>query len=67
VSKRAGHRFYWVASMIDVDEIEINVPAKINLYLKIIRKRPDGYHDIDTLMQTVSLYDKMIFEEIRRN
>jgi 4-diphosphocytidyl-2-C-methyl-D-erythritol kinase len=37
-------------------------PAKVNLYLKIIRKREDGYHDLATLMQRISLYDEMIFK-----
>ncbi len=63
VQESGSSVFIGLPGMIDVDEIEINVPAKINLYLKIIRKRPDGYHDIDTLMQTVSLYDKMILKK----
>lgn len=37
-------------------------PAKVNLYLKIIKKREDGYHDLATLMQRISLYDELIFE-----
>jgi len=37
-------------------------PAKVNLYLKIIRKREDGYHDLATLMQRISLYDELIFK-----
>jgi 4-diphosphocytidyl-2-C-methyl-D-erythritol kinase len=36
--------------------------AKINLYLAVRGLRPDGYHEIDTAMQTVSLADRMIFE-----
>ncbi len=32
-------------------------PAKINLFLDVLRKRPDGYHDLKMVMQTVSLYD----------
>ncbi len=32
-------------------------PAKINLTLDILSRRPDGYHDVDMLMQTVSLYE----------
>jgi 4-diphosphocytidyl-2-C-methyl-D-erythritol kinase len=36
-------------------------PAKINLYLKVLYKRPDGYHEIDTLMQAVSLFDRLTF------
>jgi 4-diphosphocytidyl-2-C-methyl-D-erythritol kinase len=34
-------------------------PAKLNLGLEVIRKRPDGYHDIATVMQTVSIFDRL--------
>jgi len=34
--------------------------AKINIGLDIVRKRQDGYHDIDTIMQTISLADKLV-------
>ena len=37
--------------------MEILSPAKINLFLKILKKRPDGYHDIFSLMCPVGLYD----------
>ena len=37
--------------------------AKINLGLKILRKREDGYHDILTVMQTVDWCDVLSFEE----
>lgn len=37
-------------------------PAKINIFLKVISKRPDGYHDIYSLMQPVSLYDELTIE-----
>jgi 4-diphosphocytidyl-2-C-methyl-D-erythritol kinase len=33
--------------------------AKINLYLKILDKRPDGYHNIFTVMQKISLFDEI--------
>ena len=33
--------------------------AKINLYLDILRKRDDGYHDIYTIMQLVTLHDEV--------
>lgn len=36
-------------------------PAKVNLYLRVLGKRPDGYHDILSLMQRISLADEMIF------
>ena len=38
-------------------EIKVLAPAKINLSLEVLGKRPDGYHEISTVMQTVSLYD----------
>lgn len=41
-------------------------PAKINLYLKVMGKRPDGYHQIETVMQTVSLYDILTIEPFSR-
>ncbi|MGE5254666.1 MAG: 4-(cytidine 5'-diphospho)-2-C-methyl-D-erythritol kinase [Planctomycetaceae bacterium] len=34
-------------------------PAKINLHLEVLEKRPDGYHEIQTLMQRVDLFDEM--------
>lgn len=36
--------------------------AKINLYLAVGPLRPDGFHEIDTAMQTVSLADRLDFE-----
>lgn len=37
-------------------------PAKINLVLRVLRKRDDGYHDIFSVMQPVSLYDEIFIE-----
>ncbi|WP_044641810.1 4-(cytidine 5'-diphospho)-2-C-methyl-D-erythritol kinase [Risungbinella massiliensis] len=34
-------------------------PAKINLTLDALRKRPDGYHDLEMVMTTVDLYDRI--------
>ncbi len=36
--------------------------AKINLGLDVIRRRPDGYHEVKMLMQTVDIYDELGFE-----
>jgi 4-diphosphocytidyl-2-C-methyl-D-erythritol kinase len=38
-------------------------PAKVNLYLEVLGKRPDGYHEIETLMVAVSLHDTLEFKE----
>ena len=37
--------------------ITVQCPAKVNLTLKIKNKRPDGFHNIESIMQTISLYD----------
>jgi len=37
--------------------------AKINLYLDVLGRRRDGYHDIETIFQTVSLSDELHFTE----
>ena len=37
-------------------------PAKVNLFLRVLRKRADGYHDILSLMQRISLCDEMSFD-----
>ncbi|GAB4228440.1 MAG: 4-(cytidine 5'-diphospho)-2-C-methyl-D-erythritol kinase [Deltaproteobacteria bacterium] len=38
-------------------------PAKLNLSLQVFGKRPDGYHDIRSVMVPVSLYDEVTVEE----
>lgn len=43
--------------MSDVTTLTRKAPAKINLYLEVSAKRADGYHDIESVMQTVTLFD----------
>lgn len=43
--------------------LTLNAPAKINWFLFVAGKRPDGYHDISSLMQCVTLFDSVTFEE----
>ena len=38
--------------------------AKLNFYLEILGKRADGYHNLQTIMQPIDLYDELIFEPI---
>ncbi len=38
-------------------ELTVKAPAKINLCLSVLGKRPDGYHEVEMLMQAVALYD----------
>ncbi len=43
---------------------KVRTAAKINLMLDVIRKREDGFHEIDSLFQNISLYDE-IFVNIK--
>jgi len=39
--------------------VEVLAPAKLNLYLEVLKRRPDGYHEIESLMAAVDLYDEL--------
>jgi 4-diphosphocytidyl-2-C-methyl-D-erythritol kinase len=43
----------------ETPHLSIEARAKINLGLEVIRRRPDGYHDIRSLMQSVALADRL--------
>ena len=43
-----------------MDKSELKAYGKINIGLDVIRKREDGYHDLDMIMQTVGVYDDVI-------
>jgi 4-diphosphocytidyl-2-C-methyl-D-erythritol kinase len=45
------------------EAVVVQAPAKVNLYLEVLAKRSDGYHEIATLMVAVSLYDTLVFKE----
>ncbi|MBQ3489642.1 MAG: 4-(cytidine 5'-diphospho)-2-C-methyl-D-erythritol kinase [Clostridia bacterium] len=47
-----------------MEKISVLAPAKINLYLNVGARRADGYHEIETVMQTVSLFDRL---EVTKN
>ncbi|MFE4708902.1 4-(cytidine 5'-diphospho)-2-C-methyl-D-erythritol kinase [Peribacillus simplex] len=42
-------------------------PAKINLALDVLFKRPDGYHEVEMIMTTVDLADRIELKEIKGN
>lgn len=45
----------------------VRAPAKINLSLLIKGKRPDGYHELETLMAKINWYDELLFEAAKSN
>lgn len=42
--------------------LEIKSPCKVNLLLNILGRRPDGFHELETVMQPVKVYDELQFE-----
>lgn len=44
------------------NSITIWAPAKLNLFLEVLGKRPDGFHEIESLYSAVSIYDTLTFE-----
>jgi 4-diphosphocytidyl-2-C-methyl-D-erythritol kinase len=44
-------------------ELVIHAPAKLNLFFEVLAKRADGYHEIETLMCPIDLYDTLHFED----
>src|SRR5690606_32516009 len=45
------------------DTVRVRVPAKINLHLGVGDRREDGYHDLTTIYQAISLYDEVSVAE----
>ncbi len=43
--------------------MNLRAPAKVNLYLKVVGKRPDGYHELLTLMMPIRLFDEIVLEK----
>lgn len=42
--------------------LTVKAPAKINLTLEVLKKRPDGYHEIKSVLQAIGLYDTLKLE-----
>ena len=45
-----------------MNSLVLQSPAKINLYLKVVNKRQDGYHNIITLFERINLFDDISFK-----
>ena len=44
-------------------EVVVQTPAKLNLFFEVLARRDDGYHEIETLMCPINLYDILYFSE----
>lgn len=42
-------------------QIKVRTPAKVNLTLEVLNRREDGFHNIQSIMQTIGLYDFLTF------
>src|SRR5438046_4021562 len=48
---------------VQTNAVTVDAPAKLNLFLKVLGKRADGYHELETLMVSVGLYDTLLFRD----
>jgi len=46
------------------DRFTLPAFAKINLHLRVLGRREDGYHEIETVFQTITLHDRLTFEPL---
>lgn len=47
-----------------MDQITLKAPAKVNYRLDVLRKRPDGYHDLRMIMQPIDLCDEVTIRRV---
>ena len=45
------------------EAVTVHAPAKLNLFFEVLAKRPGGFHEIETLMVPIDLYDTITFRE----
>ncbi len=48
-------------------EFELKAYGKVNLGLDVLRRREDGYHEVRMIMQTVKVFDRLAFSELKED
>lgn len=43
--------------------LTVLAPAKLNLFLRVVRRRTDGFHDLETVMTAINVYDQLSFQQ----
>src|SRR3954469_23130078 len=73
ISRRCGFSASSLASILysaravkRLQSMQLRAPAKINLSFRILRRREDGFHEIETLMAPVSLFDSVTIAATER-
>ena len=48
----------------DVPPVEMRTNAKLNLFLRVVGRRPDGYHELESIFHSVDLFDTVSLERL---
>jgi len=48
-------------------KVKIHAPAKLNLFFRILAKRKDGYHSVETIIEKISIFDTLTLKESSSN
>lgn len=59
-AKRGGSKIIAMETITTLDQLKVPAPAKINLFLSILGRREDGYHDLQTLFQLLDFGDNIL-------
>lgn len=49
-----------------MNQFTLKSPAKVNLYLEVLRKRKDGFHEIETVFERINLFDTLRVKKIKK-
>ncbi len=62
MARRAALRGEVVSSSLPSRSLALRCPAKVNLHLEVLGRRPDGYHEVRTVLAAVGVWDEVTLE-----